>query len=75
MLGVPVENLPCDVSSEIASEFLSTAPRTLAISRSTGRYNLPYYKAGRMVRYRPPDLIRFKLRRMRHFNGEIEGVV
>ena len=45
MLGVPVDNLPGDVSPEIAGKFLSTAPRTLSIWRCTGRYNLPYYKA------------------------------
>ena len=71
MLLVVINKLPGDVSPEVAGKFLSTAPRTLSIWRSTGRYNLPYYKAGRTVRYRVTDLVKFKASRMRGHTGEV----
>lgn len=39
-----------------AAEHLTVSPGTLAVWRSTGRYNLPFVKVGRMVRYRLSDL-------------------
>ena len=39
-----------------AAERLTVSPGTLAVWRSTGRYNLPFVKVGRMVRYRLSDL-------------------
>ncbi len=42
-----------------AAEILGVTTHTLAVWRSTGRYNLPYVKAGRLVRYREPDVQRF----------------
>ena len=71
LLGVPVEKLPGDVSPAIAGKFLSTAPRTLSIWRSTGRYNLPYYKAGGRVRYRVVSLIKHKASRIFGKAGEV----
>ena len=71
LLGVPVKNLVGDVSPEMTGKFLSTSPKTLAIWRCTGRYNLPYFKAGRMIRYRMTGLIEFKARRMRCTGGVI----
>lgn len=35
-------------------------PGTLAVWRCIGRYNLPYEKIGRLVRYRKSDLRRFR---------------
>lgn len=64
LLSVAINKLPGDVSPDIAAKFLSTAPRTLSIWRCTGRYNLPYYKAGRRVRYRVADLVNFKASRV-----------
>ena len=69
-LGLTMDKLPADVDPKTAGKILSTAPRTLSIWRSTGRYNLPYYKAGRMVRYRIADLIKFKASRMHLNTGE-----
>lgn len=40
-----------------ATEFLDLKRGTLAVWRSTGRYNLPYLKIGRKVRYRHSDLL------------------
>lgn len=39
-----------------AAEHLTVSPGTLSVWRSTGRYNLPFVKIGRMVRYRVKDL-------------------
>ena len=39
-----------------AAELLTVSPGTLSVWRSTGRYNLPFVKVGRMVRYRLSDL-------------------
>lgn len=42
-----------------AAEYLGIAPQTLAVWATTGRYNLPFIKVGRCVRYRRHDLDRF----------------
>ena len=45
------------LNEQEAAEVLDTAPGTLSVWRSTGRYNLPFLKVGRSVRYRRADLI------------------
>ena len=39
-----------------AAIYLDVIPGTLSVWRSTGRYNLPFIKVGRKVRYRRADL-------------------
>ena len=39
-----------------AAVMLDLSPGTLSVWRSTGRYNLPFLKIGRNVRYRRTDL-------------------
>lgn len=39
-----------------AAALLDVSPGTLSVWRSTGRYNLPFLKIGRKVRYRRCDL-------------------
>jgi len=39
-----------------AAKHLDVSPGTLSVWRSTGRYQLPYLKVGRKVRYRLSDL-------------------
>lgn len=39
-----------------AATMLDLSPGTLSVWRSTGRYNLPFLKIGRNVRYRRADL-------------------
>ena len=39
-----------------AAAMLTVSPGTLSVWRSTGRYNLPFVKVGRKVRYRRADL-------------------
>ena len=42
-----------------ASEILGVTIETLAVWRSTGRYDLPYVKVGRKVMYRLEDIQSF----------------
>ncbi len=42
-----------------AADYIGLKPSTLTTWRSTGRYDLPFIKAGRLVRYRVTDLDRF----------------
>ena len=49
-------------SPEEAAEYLGVVENTLSVWRSTGRYNLPYIKVGRLVRYRLSDLQAFLAR-------------
>jgi excisionase family DNA binding protein len=44
---------------EETAAYLNVEPRTLTAWRTTKRYNLPYIKCGRLVRYRPEDVERF----------------
>lgn len=53
-----------------AAALLHTAEGTLAVWRTTGRYNLPYVKLGHRVLYRVGDLRAFIARRMRQNTGE-----
>jgi excisionase family DNA binding protein len=41
------------------AEFLGVRVNTLNYWRCTGRYELPYTKIGRLVRYRPADVDAF----------------
>jgi len=41
------------------SNLLGITKHTLAVWRSSGRYNLPFIKAGRLVRYRQSDIDSF----------------
>lgn len=47
------------LNSAEAAEYLRVTPHTLAVWRSEKRYNLPFARVGRFVRYRREDLQRF----------------
>jgi len=47
------------LTSDEAALLMGIQPKTLATWRSTQRYNLPYVKLGRSVRYRLVDLENF----------------
>ena len=47
------------LTSEQVSEILGVNTHTLAVWRCTGRYNLPYIKTGRLVRYKDTDVAAF----------------
>ncbi len=53
------------VDEKAAAQDLDVAPGTLAVWRSTGRYNLPFIKIGRNVRYRRADLVAWLEKRTR----------
>lgn len=42
-----------------AAQILGCRKQTLGVWRSTGRYDLPFVKIGRNVRYRVSDLLAF----------------
>lgn len=46
-----------------AAKQLGTTAGTMNIWRSTGRWNLPYVKIGRLVRYKQEDIDAFIARR------------
>lgn len=51
-----------------AAKLLQVTPGTLSVWRSTGRYQIPFIKVGRLVRYRQTDLINWLESRLRN-NG------
>lgn len=53
-----------------AAGALDVSPGTLAVWRSTGRYNLPFVKVGRKVRYRVGDLQDFLASRAKTHTGQ-----
>jgi len=55
-LGYPPEAIPTQINETDASKVLGLKATTLCNWRVTGRYALPYVKAGRLVRYRVADL-------------------
>jgi excisionase family DNA binding protein len=46
-----------------AAQYLGVTPNTLAVWACTHRYNLPFVKIGRLVKYRRADLEDFIARR------------
>ncbi|MFY7865515.1 helix-turn-helix domain-containing protein [Roseateles sp.] len=53
-------DLPHMLNETGAADYLGlTNPKTLAVWRCTKRYDLPYVKFGRVVRYRRADLDAF----------------
>lgn len=53
------------LDEKAAAELLDVVPGTLSVWRSTGRYNLPFIKVGRKVRYRRADLLAWLASRTR----------
>ena len=58
-LGYNPKKPPLQVDERDAANVLGVKTSTLAVWRSTGRYNLPYMKVGRLIRYRVSDLADF----------------
>ena len=59
------------VDEPAAAAILDVAPGTLSVWRSTGRYNLPFVKVGRKVRYSRTALNTWLEQRTRN-NGATE---
>ena len=51
------------LTREQAAQYLGITPRTLAVWACTKRYNLPFVKIGRLVKYKRVDLDAFITRR------------
>ncbi|WP_078834965.1 helix-turn-helix domain-containing protein [Pseudomonas extremaustralis] len=58
-LGLNPKKPPLHLGDRDAAHVLGVKTSTLAVWRSTGRYNLPYMKVGRLIRYRVSDLAEF----------------
>jgi len=69
-LGFDPKNPPVHIDDKLAADALGVKATTLAVWRSTGRYNLPYLKVGRLVKYRLSDLAEFLARRTAYHTGE-----
>ena len=46
-------------TSEQAANYLGVTVKTLAVWRCVGRYNIPFVKVGRLVKYRKSELDAF----------------
>lgn len=60
------------VGDDQAAEILGIKKQTLAVWRTTGRYDLPFIKVGRSVRYRVSDLEAFLEARTVRSTGEAD---
>tara|TARA_R110000851_G_C13100504_1_gene568235 strand:- start:11160 stop:11438 length:279 start_codon:yes stop_codon:yes gene_type:complete len=58
-LGYGGDNPPVHIDEKQAAKALGLKTATLAVWRSTGRYELPFFKVGRLVKYRLSDLAEF----------------
>lgn len=47
------------LTRKLAAEFLGVQENTLAVWATNKRYNLPFYKVGRLVKYKISDLEKF----------------
>jgi hypothetical protein len=56
-----------------AADFIGIKKQTLAVWRCTGRYDLPFVKVGRRVKYRISDLERWLSQRTATSTGEHEA--
>lgn len=61
---------PVQVDDKSAAAALGVQANTLAVWRSSGRYGLPFIKAGRSVKYRISDLAEFIANRTACNTGE-----
>lgn len=46
-----IQRTPALIDEKEAAAILAVTPGTLSVWRSTGRYNVPFVKVGRCVRY------------------------
>jgi len=60
------------LTPEQVSNILGVKKHTLAVWRSSGRYQLPFVKAGRLVRYRSSDVNSFLEKQSRTSTGLAE---
>ncbi len=58
------------IDDKETSKILHITPETLAVWRCTNRYDLPYVKLGRKVRYKLKDIHDFIDRQTQHITGK-----
>ncbi|TCO69710.1 helix-turn-helix domain-containing protein [Chromatocurvus halotolerans] len=58
-MKVPSSNVSKLLTPDQVGDILGVTPHTLAVWRSEGRYELPYIKTGRLVRYLMEDVQTF----------------
>jgi len=68
-LGFTEKNVPTQINEKQTSIVLDVKPATLCNWRCTGRYNLPFIKTGRLVRYRVADLAAWIAKRRTGMEG------
>lgn len=66
MNSVQTEKL---LSRQETADYLGVTEGTLAVWASTKRYELPYIKVGRLVKYRQSDIVEF-LKKRTHIKPE-----
>ncbi len=72
-MALQVFSPPELLTRQEAAEYLGVKPQTLSVWAVTGRYELPYVKVGRLVKYRREDLDAFlESRRVTH-GGQLEN--
>lgn len=64
---------PCYITPEEVALLGVASKNTLAVWRSSGRYNLPYVKMSRLVRYRLTDVAQHLISRTVTHTGQLEG--
>lgn len=64
---------PCYISPEEVQQLGVAGINTLAVWRSSGRYNLPYVKMSRRVKYRLTDIANHLIARTVTHTGQLEG--
>lgn len=71
-MAVAVYDAPQLLTREQAADYIGVKPQTLALWACTGRYELPFIKVGRSVRYKRVDLDAFmESRRVTHI-GQLD---
>lgn len=70
---MPVAVTDPTLTTAEAAAYIGVALATLEHWRTTGRYNLPYLKAGRAVRYRKSALDKFMASRTFASTGEYDA--
>ena len=53
---MPVTIYPKFLTAEEAATYIGIREQTLAVWRSTKRYQIPFTRVGRLIRYRPEHL-------------------
>lgn len=70
-LGLDPERPPLTLTDKQVSQVLGVKTSTLSVWRSIGRYNLPFSKSGRLVRYPLDSLVVHYMSHVYNHTGEM----